>query len=145
MRQLQLPFPHSEESQGITRSDAEKQAIDRVKKSPVHQLDPKLPKEPLADWFRQVVGPATKIKWEVNDCGEQTGSSADAGRDLPICVGAQADLAAGRSVSILIFVGTSRKVRESTLQVYDISVRENGRLKEVRGLHTLPSALKSAK
>ena len=80
-----------------------------AKRIDVSTLDPQLPKQSLATWFRNVVGPRVELTWETNDCGEQTGGVADAGRDIPICVEVDATLADGRKVAVMIAVGTVKK------------------------------------
>ena len=59
--------------------------VARAKSSDVSRLDSRLPRQRFDDWFRSVVGPSAEIRWEANDCGEQTGSKADKRRDLPVC------------------------------------------------------------
>jgi hypothetical protein len=50
------------------------------------------------------------MKWEVNDCGEQTGNPAlDRGRDFPMCVEVHIKLIAERTLSLSISVGTFQK------------------------------------
>ena len=49
-----------------------------------------------------------KIKYEVNDCGEQTGTSADKGRDFPMCVEAMAD-SLDVHISVVLGVGTFKR------------------------------------
>ena len=87
----------------------EKRALAYGKRVPVSRLDASLPKQPFAEWFKKIVGPKAKIKWEVNDCGEQTGTAADIGRDFPSCVQVEAELFDNRKVVVLIAVGTFRK------------------------------------
>ncbi|HEY7544189.1 MAG TPA: hypothetical protein VID27_04870, partial [Blastocatellia bacterium] len=88
---------------------SEKRTIAYVKQIPVSRLDRSLPDQQLAEWLSQTVGAEAKIVWEVNDCGERTGSSADIGRDFPICVEARSELFGGRNVTLMIAVGTFSK------------------------------------
>ena len=94
----------------LAQSDRyEKRAIAYAKRLSVSELEKGLPAQRLADWFREAVGSQAKIKWEVNDCGEQTGTSADVGRDFPSCVEANAELSDGRTAVVRIAVGTFKK------------------------------------
>lgn len=85
-------------------------AIEAAKNAPVHQIDPALPSTTFEAWLRGVVGPQAVTKWEVNDCGEQTGDPVrDRGRDLPVCAQVQVSLGDNRELYLLLAVGTSLK------------------------------------
>src|ERR1700730_8140719 len=60
-----------------------------VKRITASELDSKLTAEPFGRWLTRIAGPDAAIAWEVNDCGEQTGSPADRLRDIPVCVQAE--------------------------------------------------------
>lgn len=49
-----------------------------------------------------------KYEWEVNDCGEQTGTAAHRGRDFPMCVEARA-VGFDVAVTMAVGVGTFKK------------------------------------
>jgi hypothetical protein len=85
------------------------EAEERIKRLSVSNLDPALPKEELSAWIARIAGRQSKIFWEVNDCGEQSGAAVDEGRDLPACVQASLFLADGREFGVLISVGTWQK------------------------------------
>src|SRR5271165_3689883 len=68
----------------------------QVQEISVSQLDPALPPASFEKWLHAEAGADAEFHWEVNDCGEQTGTAADRGRDLPMCVEAQADMLAFR-------------------------------------------------
>ena len=87
----------------------EKRAVAYAQRISVSQLDDSLAERPFADWLKEIVGQKAEISWEVNDCGEQTGTGADKNRDIPMCVEAVARLSDGRNVYISISVGTVRK------------------------------------
>ena len=85
-------------------------AIEAAKTAPVHQIDPALPRTTFETWLRGVVGPQAVTKWEVNDCGEQTGDPGrDRGRELPVCAQVQVSLSDNRELNLLLAVGTSLK------------------------------------
>lgn len=84
----------------------DRKLIAYAKAIPVSQLDPKLPAVAFERWLEKEAGPGAQISWEVNDCGEQTGSPEDAGSDFPICVEANANLADKRVIVVSIAVGT---------------------------------------
>ena len=58
-------------------------AIDHIKHLEVSRLDPKLSRVEFESWFASILDPETKIVWELNDCGEQTGGGKDSGGDIP--------------------------------------------------------------
>ena len=89
----------------LQASDAK--AIAAAGNTSVRRIEPSLPNQAFARWLRDLVGAQAEIKWEVNDCGEQTGDPAsDKGRDFPMCAEAQVALAGNRRVSVSLSVGT---------------------------------------
>jgi hypothetical protein len=74
----------------------------------VSKLDPKLPAIPFERWLIKEAGEGGQISWEVNDCGEQTGTAAEEDRDsdFPLCVEAEAHLRDKRVIVVSIAVGT---------------------------------------
>ena len=84
-------------------------AIDAAKKAIVRQIDPALPRTTFEAWLRGLVGPQAVTKWEVNDCGEQTGNPAlDKDRDSPMCAQVQVFLDGKRELHLSHAVGTRR-------------------------------------
>src|SRR5690349_13861580 len=62
-------------------------AIKRVQELPANRLDAPLPRESFASWVKGLLGPGAELKWELNDCGEQSGDrESDSARDIPTCV-----------------------------------------------------------
>jgi hypothetical protein len=116
-------------------------ALNRVKNLSASELDQELSKQRFADWFTEIVGPGARIVWDINDCGEQTGSPADRGRDIPGCVEVKASLADGREVIVFIFVGTTRNGLVAKPKAFDVSIRQNHRLNDAK-LHNLRAKLK---
>jgi hypothetical protein len=98
---------------GIAQDQAysalDRKAIQRGRKVLVSQLDPKLPPVTLESFVQAQAGRGSRITWEANDCGEQTGSPADAGRDFPLCAEANALLEDGRTIVVRVGVGTLKK------------------------------------
>ena len=116
----------------------------RAKSTDVSRLDSRLPRQHFDDWFRSVVGPPAEIRWEANDCGEQTGGKADKRRDLPICAQAEALLSDGRKVIVTIAVGTMKKGLTRVPGGMYYSVVEQGKkLDTIKRLGDLPEMLRS--
>ncbi len=84
----------------------DRKLIEYAKGVPVSQLDSKLPAIPFERWLAKEAGAGAQISWEVNDCGEQTGTPEDAENDFPVCVEANAKLADKRVVVVSIAIGT---------------------------------------
>ena len=77
------------------------------KKILVSRFEPGMPKERFDIWLRKVLGKNLPLKWEINDCGEQTGTPADRGRDFPMCVEATAETI-DMYFTVSLLVGTFR-------------------------------------
>ena len=62
-------------------------AIRYARNISVSRVEKGMPLIRFDKWFRSL-GRRFKLKvhYEINDCGEQTGTSADRGRDFPMCV-----------------------------------------------------------
>lgn len=106
-------------------SPEEEKVIAVARQVPVSELDPKLPKQAFGPWLEKLVAPA-KVAWELNDCGEQSGTPADEGRDFPMCVEANAELGAGRHLTVSIAVGTVKKGISGKPGVFFILLDEPG-------------------
>jgi hypothetical protein len=87
----------------------DRKMIAYAKAIPVSQLDPKLPATPFERWLIKEAGEGAQVTWEINDCGEQTGTAEDAERDFPMCVEADAHLRDKRVIVVSIAVGTYQK------------------------------------
>ena len=85
------------------------ETINYAKRYLVSDIEPNLPRKSFVVWFRDTVGKPAKISWEINDCGEQTGTSEDKGRDFSMCVKASAALGSDVSVSVNIKFGTFKR------------------------------------
>ena len=107
-------------------------------------IDAALPAIPLERWLQQQFGPEVKIAWEVNDCGEATGSSADVARDLPFCVEASARLRDGRDVTLAFLAGTMNKgLGSGPLALYNGTMRFRGESTTLHALRELPKLLRA--
>jgi hypothetical protein len=74
----------------------------------VTELDASLPSESLHDWLNNLAKGSKQVKWEFNDCGEQTGTEADRGRDFPKCLEGSivSSTTHARMLAIQVHVGT---------------------------------------
>ena len=120
----------------------DERAIRFAKTIPVSRLEAGMPRQPFDAWFQKLVGPQAKVTWETNDCGEQTGSPADAQRDFPICAEAGAALANGRKITVQIGVGTFQKGISGRPVVWWAAIEDHGSIEHVRRLRELAAVLK---
>ena len=93
----------------ILQASPQAAAISKAKKTIVRDLDNALPPVAFEPWLRGLVGSQAELKWEVNDCGEQTGTAADRGRDLPMCAGVQVGISGRRRLSLSLVVGSENR------------------------------------
>lgn len=121
------------------------QAIAAAKNTSMHRIEPLLPDKPFEAWLRGLVGPHTRITWEVNDCGEQTGNhELDSGRDFPMCAEAQVNLPKKRKLFVAFSVGTFKTgVKTGAVQfAYAAMTGPDGATKSIKKLSRLPEAIK---
>ena len=85
--------------------------IDAIQHISVRAIDSTQTEIRFDRWFWNAVGADAWVSWEVNDCGEQTGSPADSAREYPICVQAMAEWKDGRKAYLWIAVGSGNEVR----------------------------------
>lgn len=83
----------------------QRETINYAKKYPVSLLEPGLDAIPLEKWLETILGVHALIEWDIDDCGEQTGTSADRGRDFPMCVSTRTQLAENYIVTLSIQFG----------------------------------------
>ena len=109
------------------------------------KLEPGLPKQSLVQWLTRAAGTSAKITWEVNDCGEQSGSpEADRGRDFPMCVDGIANLASGRKVIVSVAVGSFQKGITGQPKVWSVSIGKDNRFDPVPKLRDLPASIRAS-
>ena len=119
----------------------ERRAIRAGKHASVKVLDPTLPNVQFSTWFRNLVGSKAKIVWEVNDCGEQTGSPGDDQEDIPMCAEATAELSGEKKVVVSIAVGTLRKGVFGKPVLFWAIVERGGVMRDARKLSDLAKLL----
>ena len=127
------------------RPTQEQRAIAVARRTLVSKLDRKLPRQPLEQWLRRLVGPTARIEWSVDDCGEQSGTPADRGRDFPLCVAVDATLPDGRVVMISVQVGTFKTGVSGAPTERMLFLKRNGKHEDVRHLSDFPARLREKK
>ncbi len=129
------------EAQVPSIDKTEQTALQHAKNALVSSLDSSLPKVSL-EFFLNYESGGAGIRWEVNDCGEQTGNPAtDRGRDSPMCV--EADFAKDQtSVTVIVSVGTFQKGPSGAPTLFNVTVQgPSGKIHSLRRLGDLPKEL----
>jgi hypothetical protein len=82
-------------------------AIARARTTLVSRIERGMPHQRFDVWFQRLVGRKTLVSWEVNDCGEQSGTPG--ARDFPMCAEAIAKTPAGFACHVRIQMGTFKR------------------------------------
>jgi hypothetical protein len=117
--------------------------IGAVRQLSVAKLDDALPNLSFENWLAKESGPGARYHWEVNDCGEQSGTPGESG-PVPICVEVDSDLEDGRE--ILIFVADDRpapakKTASPQWKIFFAQLATPHEKINLRRLSDLPAAL----
>jgi len=129
----------------IQNSPDDAKAIESAKNTSIRQIENSLPDKPFEKWLGDLVGTRTRIVWEVNDCGEQSGNpAADKARDFPMCVSALVDLTANRKLDVQLVVGTFKSgVAAGPASFHHAAVvTSSGQIEFIKSLSRLPEAIK---
>ena len=105
--------------------------VEAVKSTPIQKFDPTLPAVSMLRWVNSVAIPHSDIVWEVNDCGEQTGTLADKGRDFPACVEAIFLVAPEIQAHVSFMVGTFQQGVIGQPELFQLYVKQGGEYREV--------------
>ena len=120
-------------------------AISAARNAVAQDIEKVLPRVTFEAWVQGLVGARAVLRWEANDCGEQTGNPAlDKGRDFPICVEVGAAAAGDRHISLVLVVGSASrglKVGPPTFHHGSISGREGGEIILIEKLADVPGLL----
>ncbi len=123
-----------------TDPKADDAVIARVKNTMVSQLQPGMQKVTLEYYLQTQSGAGATIKWEVNDCGDQTGDPAN--RDItdpPICVEADVTNQRGATAYLFIAVGSAKTGVKGKPRLFSISFKDSkGNMKELRRIGQIP-------
>jgi len=122
----------------------EERIITPIRRLDVSKLDPSLPKKQFASWLAELFGPNSKINWEINDCGEQSGGRQDLGRDIPTCLQAEATTSADWNVVVMIQIGMLKKGPLTTPVLKDAFIQRGDQSFTANSLGELPELLKKA-
>lgn len=116
------------------QDELEKRFIESTKNILVDQFDPRLPEQPLSVWLDSIADSPSEVVWEVNDCGEQTGSPADTRRDFPACVEAIVIATPEVKIHISIIVGTFKQGITGQARIFQAFVERYGKYQRLEQL-----------
>lgn len=114
-----------------------------AKQVSVHKLDETLPEVSFETWLAKESGPDAKYHWEVNDCGEQSGTPGD-NAPVPTCVEVDSSLKDGREIVIMIADDrpeTAGKTDPPTWKIFFAQLATPHEKINLRRLSDLPAAL----
>ncbi len=139
---LALVFAMCAAAQVSTDPNAARDAklIAAVKAVPIQKLDPLLPDEPFERWLRAQSGRDAQFHWEVNDCGEQTGTPGDSG-PIPLCVEVDSALKDGRQIVIFIANDQPSNDGPPEWKIFFAQLTTSHEKINLRRLSDLPAAL----
>jgi hypothetical protein len=80
--------------------------LERVQKLPASTIERRLPRQRFELWLQHAMGSSTELNWQISDCGASVESMRDVNTPLPTCVEAEATLANGRTVVIVLDAST---------------------------------------
>jgi hypothetical protein len=107
----------------------------------VSSFDRSLPNVSLV-FFLRYEGGGAPIKWEVTDCGSQTGSPAlDQEQGSPMCVEADFEFKGHKGVTVLVSAGTFKRGPSAVPALISVTITESGTSRPVRHLSDLPVEL----
>jgi len=129
----------SAQTAGTKARDAK--LITHAKQGPGSQLDRTLPSVSFEKWLQVEAEADAKFQWEVNDCGEQSGTATEEAHDFPMCVEADVAMKDGRSIVIMIAVGTSQKSAVGKPELYFPQLITPRETINLRQLSDFPAAL----
>ena len=88
----------------VNREKLDQEIIARAKAVKLSDLEKAMPDEPFGDWLLNNFSAKAKIRWEVNDCGENDGSGHQ--EELPVCAEADLNFLNGDLIGISIAVAS---------------------------------------
>ena len=113
----------------VNRSESNDEPSQLAKKIDVKRFDSSLKSQSLYAWLNGLKQDTQLVEWSFNDCGEQSGTADDVGRDFPKCLDGSI---LSRKYRILrgvqVFVGTWKKgvFGEPTMRfIYSINKDES--------------------
>jgi hypothetical protein len=90
---------------------ADDELVRRAKSLAARDFDRALPDQPVEAWLRAHLPAGYEAVWGevITDCGEGTGTPADANRDMPLCAEVQLKRGGNMAGYLALMVGTGKR------------------------------------
>src|SRR5262245_45339624 len=128
---------------GARNACAEDAFVTAARNLSVRRLESGLPDVSLERWLRKLTARKGEIRWESNDCGEQTGTPADTLRDIPICAEATGPAVNGGVFLVWIWVGNVKRGMSGEPALFYATLTRGNRTTTFRSLEALAKAVRS--
>ena len=115
--------------------------LERVQQLPASTIERRLPRQRFELWLQNTIGSATELHWQISDCGAPAESMRDVNMPLPTCVEAEATLANGRTV-VVVLDASSMTATSGQPIVHWISIEDADGNADVQSLRDLKRMLK---
>jgi len=104
------------------------------------RIDSTLAAQPFGAWLRRLVGRATAMHWEANDCGE--GADGNPAGPVPVCVEAACRLRGGAELTVRLGVGDTESGISGEPEFFWAEVDDGKHVVNVDSLHELAAAVR---
>jgi TonB family protein len=115
----------------------EKEALASVQRRAASLFDDQLPRRPFGMWFQEIAGERAGVVWQLSECGDPEGAP-EKGGDIPACAEANAVLADGSKVVVMILVGTFKRGLKGEPSFLGAVIEHKDQFYQVNRLRDLP-------
>jgi TonB family protein len=122
-------------------AELERQALASVQRRSASLFDDKLPRRPFGAWFEEIAGKGAGVVWQLSECGDP-GSATEEDSDIPACAEANAILANGSKVVVMILVGSFKKGMNGEPSFFGAVIEHNDQFYPVSRLRDLPKLVR---
>jgi TonB family protein len=118
-------------------AEFEKQALASVQRRSASLFDDKLPRRPFGTWFEEIAGKGAGVVWQLSECGDPDNASEKEG-DIAACAEANAVLANGGKIVVMILVGSFKKGYNGEPSFFGAVIEHKDQFYQVSRLRDLP-------
>jgi TonB family protein len=118
-------------------AEFEKQALAAVQRRSASLFDDDLPRRPFGTWFKEIAGEGAGVVWQLSECGDPASASEESG-DIPACAEANAVLANGSKVVVMVLVGGFKKGLNGEPSFFGAVIEHKDQFYQVSRLRDLP-------
>ena len=115
--------------------------LERVQKLPASSIEQRLPRQRFELWLKNATGASAPLDWQISDCGAPAESMRDVNMPLPTCVEAEATLANGRTV-VVVLDASSMTATSGQPRVHWITIEDPDGNIDVQSLKDLQRMMK---